>query len=226
MKKILIALSLLASQSAFADACGVSLTGVFPAPQAAKLCATFLGSSTVSATIVPGTTNSYDLGSAAATFRTLYLGTNLKFTAASAKILPGATSLLFQNNADSATNLGITDAGVVTARAGLATTAGNLTFGAASAKIIPGATSLILRNNADDATNFTMTNAGAAVFTGTVTSSNSTTIGWSVVAGANTACSTTCTSACVMGVNTAATEADIVDCADATADECLCAGAS
>jgi len=52
------------------------------------------------------------------------------------------------------------------------------------------------------------------------------TMGWSVVAGANTACTTTCTSACVFGVNTAATEADIVDCADATADECLCAGSN
>lgn len=45
---------------------------------------------------------------------------------------------------------------------------------------------------------------------------------WSVVAGANTACSTTCTGVCLFGVNTAATEADIVNCADATADECLC----
>ena len=62
--------------------------------------------------------------------------------------------------------------------------------------------------------------------TGEITSSNSTTIGWTVQAGANQACTTTCTSACVFGVNTAATEADIVDCADATADECLCAGAS
>jgi len=61
---------------------------------------------------------------------------------------------------------------------------------------------------------------------GTITSAATGTIGWSVVAGADTACSTTCTSACVFGVNTAATEADIVDCADATADECLCAGAS
>ena len=48
----------------------------------------------------------------------------------------------------------------------------------------------------------------------------------SVQAAANQACDTTCTSACVFGVNTAATEADIVDCADATADECLCAGGS
>jgi hypothetical protein len=51
-------------------------------------------------------------------------------------------------------------------------------------------------------------------------------MGWAVVAGANTACTTTCTSACIFGVNTAATEADIVNCADATADECLCAGAT
>jgi len=60
----------------------------------------------------------------------------------------------------------------------------------------------------------------------TITSSRTTDIGWSVVATANQACTTTCTSACVFGVNTAATEADIVDCADATADECLCAGAN
>lgn len=60
----------------------------------------------------------------------------------------------------------------------------------------------------------------------TITSTRATDIGWSVVAGANTACNTTCTSACVFGVNTAATEADIVACTDATADECLCAGAN
>jgi hypothetical protein len=47
-----------------------------------------------------------------------------------------------------------------------------------------------------------------------------------VVAGANTACNTTCTSPCMFGVNTAATEADIVACTDATADECFCLGAS
>lgn len=51
-------------------------------------------------------------------------------------------------------------------------------------------------------------------------------IGWTVNAGANTACSSTCTTPCVFGVNTASATADIVDCADATADECLCAGAS
>lgn len=50
-------------------------------------------------------------------------------------------------------------------------------------------------------------------------------IGWSIVAAANTACNTTCTSACVFGINTAISD-DIVNCADATADRCLCAGAS
>lgn len=44
---------------------------------------------------------------------------NLTFGAASAKIIPGATSLLFRNNGDSADNLSITDAGVVSVRASL-----------------------------------------------------------------------------------------------------------
>lgn len=39
---------------------------------------------------------------------------NLVFTAASAKILPGATSLLIRNTGDTASNVSITDAGVVT----------------------------------------------------------------------------------------------------------------
>jgi hypothetical protein len=41
---------------------------------------------------------------------------NLIFAAASAKIIPGATSLLFPNNANNATNLSITDAGLLTTR--------------------------------------------------------------------------------------------------------------
>jgi hypothetical protein len=42
---------------------------------------------------------------------------NLKFGAASAKIIPGATNLSFRNNADSADNLLITDAGAAIFRA-------------------------------------------------------------------------------------------------------------
>lgn len=63
--------------------------------------------------------------------------------------------------------------------------------------------------------------------TGDIKSSAATTIGWSVVAGADTACSTTCTNACVVGFDDGAADAEnMVDCASATADKCLCAGAS
>ena len=64
---------------------------------------------------------------------------------------------------------------------------------------------------------------------GTITSSRTTDLGWAVVDGAdNTACTTICTSAAVFGINLAAgaTAPVIVGPADATADVCLCAGAS
>lgn len=65
--------------------------------------------------------------------------------------------------------------------------------------------------------------SGAIVSTSSITSTATGSIGWSIVTGANVACTTTCTSACVVGWNTAAGEV-AVDCADATADKCLCAG--
>jgi len=132
---------------------------------------------------------------------------NLTFGAASAKVIPGATSLLFRDNGDANTNLSITDAGLVTARAGvtattgnvtatagnLVATAGNLTFGAASAKIIPGATSLLFRNNADSATNVTITDAGAVTIgRSTLTVSAGATIG-----GGSGVATITCTGATV-----------------------------
>lgn len=49
---------------------------------------------------------------------------NLIFGAASAKIIPGATSLLFRNHADTQTNLSILDNGNVTARGDVAGVAG------------------------------------------------------------------------------------------------------
>lgn len=66
----------------------------------------------------------------------------------------------------------------------------------------------------------------AISLSGTVTSSRTTDLGWSVVAGANTACNTTCTFACAGGQDTDAATKPIVDCADATADRCFCAGAN
>lgn len=52
---------------------------------------------------------------------------------------------------------------------------------------------------------------------------NTNSIGWSVVGGANTACNTTCTFACVAGIDLAT---GFVGCTDALADTCLCAGSS
>ncbi len=58
-------------------------------------------------------------------------GTNLIFFAASAQIVPGATSLLFRNNANNATNVSITDAGIFTiARSNLVVTLGGITASA------------------------------------------------------------------------------------------------
>ena len=106
-----------------------------------------------------------------------------------------------------------TSAGAATVTSGgLATSHINFDLGHASS-------TARVRNTGGSAV-VTMTN------TGEVTSAGTSSIGWAVVAGADTACNTTCTSACVFGVNTASLTADIVDCADATADECMCAGAS
>ena len=59
----------------------------------------------------------------------------LTFSGASFQIVPGATALLFRNAADDATNITVSDARLVTTRAGFAATAGNLTFSAATGGI-------------------------------------------------------------------------------------------
>lgn len=67
---------------------------------------------------------------------------------------------------------------------------------------------------------------GAITIASTLVSSATDTIGWSVVAAANQACTTTCTSACVFGFDTGLGGTDLLDCADATSDRCVCAGSS
>lgn len=79
-------------------------------------------------------------------------------------------------------------------------------------------------SGSDNITTTGVITGGSFVSTGNITSSAVTNIGWSVVAGANTACNTTCTNACVFGQNTA--DMTIVNCAAATADVCVCAGAN
>lgn len=102
----------------------------------------------------------------------------LSLSATASRIVAGATSLALRNNANSADNVLVSDAGAVTIRAGLTITAsgetitagnltltaGNLVFSAASAKVLPGATSLLVRNNADSASNLALTDAGLATF--------------------------------------------------------------
>lgn len=249
IKKILITTIavLFTSLSAQADTCGKSLTGLFTAFQAKKLCGTFLGVGTsFSESLIPNADNTLDIGSTSFSIRTIYYGTSriaktsdilrvrqdaqrlftwdassdsaftwtwgdagvtatqgliisastadadddstvyicggggtaatrgsciylageeaagggdvyyyagtgdthvfnvagspeltigddkMTVNGASFSVVPGATSFLFRNNADNATNLGITDAGVVTARAGLVATAGGTTNSSAS----------------------------------------------------------------------------------------------
>ena len=71
----------------------------------------------------------------------------------------------------------------------------------------------------------TVSNAGAVAAASTITSSATGTLGWSVVNAANQACNTTCTSACVVGIDTAVL-GNFLACTDAAADSCLCAGSS
>lgn len=71
--------------------------------------------------------------------------------------------------------------------------------------------------------------SGTTTTTGTFTSSRATDFGWAIVDQTdNQACTTGCTSAAVFGINLAAgaTAPVIVGPSDATADVCLCAGAS
>lgn len=68
------------------------------------------------------------------------------------------------------------------------------------------------------------TSSGTLVFSGSLLGKNANDIGWTISAGANTACNTTCTtSACVIGEDTSVL-GSFVTCADATADRCICAG--
>lgn len=77
---------------------------------------------------------------------------------------------------------------------------------------------------ADDSADAPIT-ASNATLSGTMTSSRTSDIGWSVVAVANQIGTTTCTSACVLCFDTSAGSV-LKNCSDATADICVCAGAS
>lgn len=66
------------------------------------------------------------------------LASTLTMTTATSQIIPGATNLSLRNNANSADNLLITDAGAATIRAGLTVTAGGATITAGNVAISAG----------------------------------------------------------------------------------------
>jgi hypothetical protein len=72
----------------------------------------------------------------------MLLSSTLTFSTAAGKIIPGATSVTFRNNADSADNISIADGGNTTFR-------GSIIFSAATSRIIPGATSFAVRDNSN-----------------------------------------------------------------------------
>ena len=81
----------------------------------------------------------------------------------------------------------------------------------------------------DTTTVLSVTSAGNLSNVGTITSSATGSLGWSIVDQTdNQACTTGCTSACVFGIENATGSAitGIVDCAATTSDLCACAGAS
>lgn len=61
----------------------------------------------------------YNSNPTSTTTSDLSVAGSLILTTAASKVIPGATSLLLRNNADSASNIAITDAGVVTTRGNL-----------------------------------------------------------------------------------------------------------
>lgn len=66
--------------------------------------------------------NTYDIGDATHAVRTIYIDTSIILGASASKLVSGATSFAVRNNADSANNLIITDAGAATIRTSLTVT--------------------------------------------------------------------------------------------------------
>jgi len=81
-----------------------------------------------------------------------------------------------------------------------------------------------VNNTTNTASIMNLTQNGSMEITGTFRVSKAETVNWELKAQLNTACTTTCTYACVMGFATNTGGDSIVSCTDATADKCICAG--
>lgn len=142
---------------------------------------------------------------------------NISLTTAASSIIPGSTSLTFKNNANNASNLILGDSGLITVR-------NSLVWNATEARIVGGSSNFAVTDDAQSAYNLNISNAGAVTLRNTLTSSRTTDFGWTPVNVANQACNTTCTSACVAGLDSASPT--FLSCSNAAADSCLCAGSS
>ena len=147
------------------------------------------------------------------------------------------TGLLISGSADA--DIGTSRAIVV--ETGIAEFDGGVDLGSAGVRLTDdgdGAVTLLglgdgsdedLTLNLDDTANTVVLSSSTGVTSLTLTSMGLTStatgsMGWTPVNAANQACNTTCTSACIVGIDVITT--GFLACTDATADSCLCAGAS
>lgn len=106
---------------------------------------------------------------------------------------------------------------------GTATPKGKLTV-AGSGSFTGSLSGSIVRAQTELFSSGTLTVQKTAYFSSGILINRTTNIGWTVKAGADQACNTTCTFACVAGFAAAVTGSDPVTCENATADLCICAG--
>jgi hypothetical protein len=95
--------------------------------------------------------------------------TQLTLTTPVSKIIPGATSLSLRNNADTADNVLVADAGDVSVRGNLTLSNGALLMDAVVSRIRPGATSFAIRDNNNANDNLLVSNAGAVTVRASLT---------------------------------------------------------
>ena len=200
MKKLISLIFVLATPViSFADTCATGLMPVFTAAQAKEICSTFSAGS-----IGTLANDTYAVARNAADDANINVW---KVDATDDTVL----------NADTGDVIKLSVAGTSEVQISNDT----ITFTGAAGAIVPGATSLAIKDTAGSVNNLLITDAGAVTMAGA-------SLGWSYVTGANTACTSTCTFAAVFGVDLAAGASApvIVGPASATADACVCAGAS
>ena len=95
----------------------------------------------------------------------------------------------------------------------------------AALTVLPGGAEALTLGGASTTSTTITTDGGSIILDGTLVGTGTGGFGWTVQTGVNTACTTTCITPAVFGVDSGATGL-IVGPSDATAEECLCAGGS